>query len=80
MNYILVDTKQNLIYTPYKLRYLLHIFHKWHQLESLKNIKYCPQAMIKIFNIKLNNIKVPNWEYNHTSILNECTLMFIIYL
>ena len=36
MIYILVDTKQNLIYTPYKLRYLLHIFHKWHQLESLK--------------------------------------------
>ena len=61
MIYILVDTKQNLIYTPYKLRYLLHIFHKWHQLESLKksliallrNIKYCPQAMIKTAGILL---------------------------
>ena len=36
MIYILVDTKQNLIYTPYQLGYLLYIFHKWHQLESLK--------------------------------------------
>ena len=61
MIYILVDTKQNLIYTFYKLRYLLYVFHKWHQLVSfknslialLRNIKYCPQAMIKIARILL---------------------------
>ena len=59
MIYILVDTKQNLINTFYKLRYLLYIFHKWHQLVSFKKqlnciiTKYCPQAMIKIARILL---------------------------